>query len=125
MPKTFAFKLTAAQRQGLRDYWRIYAACHGEIAAELRRMAAKKPEIAVMLKISGGKEAEEGYEMLQSAVLDGAWQPYLTRLKEHGMEYARLGIGFEVWFEIISAYRRLILPHLLQAYGQAAGGTLA
>src|SRR4030095_9071840 len=45
------------------------------------------------------------------------WAPYLTNLQQQGMNYARSGLSFRAWFELIAAFRRYMMPHLVTAYG--------
>ncbi len=40
----------------------------------------------------------------------------LKNLQRQGMQYAQSGLSFHAWFEIVSAFRKFMRPHLLQAY---------
>jgi signal transduction histidine kinase len=59
------------------------------------------------------QQAIRARELQRAALEEGEWRPYLDDLRRQGAVYARMGIRFSEWFEIIGAYRRVLFPHLL------------
>ncbi|MBN2116625.1 MAG: response regulator [Anaerolineales bacterium] len=125
MSKIAIPKLTPEEKQGLQDYWNVYEAHREEVTAKLQEMASQHAEFKFILQNSTLQpEAEEqarSRELQRKAVLDGDWEPYLKDLQRQGMSYARAGLGFQAWFELVAAFRRYMLPHLVNTYGASAG----
>ncbi|HEX2698192.1 MAG TPA: hypothetical protein VHM28_10830, partial [Anaerolineales bacterium] len=107
-------KFTPEEQKGLQDYWKIYEARRGEITADLTQAARKQAEFKFILQNStstqSAEERAENLEIQRRAILDGKWNPYLKNLQTQGMLYARAGLSFPAWFEIVGLYRKLILP---------------
>ncbi len=113
-------KFTADEQKGLRDYWKVYESNHEQVAADLMRLTIDDPELTIMMQLAAQKKSERpnSFEILRNAVVQGDWKPYLNRLQNQGAEYAQLGLRFGAWFEIMSIYRKSMLPHLQDAYGK-------
>jgi len=122
-------KLTAAEQQGLRDYWEIYEAHYQEISAELGRELAVHPELAPLIRNTNPEKAAEqqrvSLELQRRAILQGEWEPYLSNAETQGAFYAQAGISFKTWFEVVGGFRKHILPFLLSSYGQIPDRLLA
>jgi PAS domain S-box-containing protein len=114
-------QLSPEERQGLRDYWRVYEAHLDEIAAQVAGMASQHPEFKYILQQQASQpnpdEQSRNREIQRNAVLHDDWEPYLKNLQQQGMNYARGGLSFHAWFELIGAFRTYTLPHLVNAYG--------
>jgi PAS domain S-box-containing protein len=116
-------ELTPDQKQGLQDYWKVYEAHREEIAARLVEMMAQHPEFQPILQNTPQPSAEQqarNLEIQRNAVLHQDWEPYLTNLRQQGMIYAQGKLSFRAWFELIGAFRKHLMPHLVNAYGDSA-----
>ena len=117
-------KLTQEERHGLRDFWHVHEAHLAEINASIMEMASQHPELKIILQNQSAKPtAEQQAEALaiqRNAVLHNDWEPYLKNLQQQGMMYARAGISLRVWYELIAAYRKLMMPHLVATYSDSA-----
>jgi len=113
--------MITADREALRDYWQAYETHRDEVTAEIEKIAAAHPEFSALVRsMSPQQLAEQNrrtWELQRRAVIDGEWEPYLADLETQGATYAQMGIGFAAWFELISAFRKLLVPHLHTAYG--------
>ncbi|HEY5952506.1 MAG TPA: STAS domain-containing protein, partial [Kofleriaceae bacterium] len=49
----------------------------------------------------------------RAAALDGNWAPYLEDLRAQGMNYAKMGVSFVAWYDIIAIYRELVRQKLV------------
>jgi PAS domain S-box-containing protein len=120
--KFFLPQLGVEEQQGLQDYWDIYEAHREQIDADLMRFAIQIPEFkSIMENPSFQQTAEQqqtSRERQRRAVYEGAWEPYLENLWEQGRQYAQAGIPFRSWFELVSAFRRLVRPHILDAFSK-------
>jgi len=123
LPKVTIPILTPDEKEGLQDYWRIYEAHREEVTAQLMEMASQHPEFKyIMQNAASQPSAEEqarSRELQLNAVLHNDWEPYLKNLQYQGMGYAQAGLSFHAWFEIVAAFRKFLMPHLLNSYGQS------
>lgn len=119
--KVNAPKLTPQEKQGLQDYWKVYEIHREEINAKLQEMASQHEEFKFILQNTASKPTAEeqarSREFQQNAVLRGDWEPYLKNLQRQGMVYAKTGLSFRAWFELVSAFRMYVLPYLVNTYG--------
>ena len=123
LPKVNIPQLSPEEQQGLQDYWRVYEAHREEITAQIAEMALKHPEFKFILQNPAAQPTEEqrarNVEIQRNAILYQDWEPYLTNLQQQGMNYARGGLSFRAWFELISAFRRVMMPGLVNTYGDS------
>ena len=122
VPEIKTPRLTAEERQALQDYWRVYEPHREEIAVQLLEMARQHPEFKIILQNQASRpptaeEQARSADLQRNAVLHNDWEPYLRSLQQQGMNYARGGLTFHAWFELIGAFRQALLPHLVSAYG--------
>lgn len=106
-------------RRDLATYWavhdRVNDAVRESVQAELRADPALRP---IVDAAPGDGQASERLRTLAArAVEDGDWDPYLRELRSQGATYARMGLAFADWFRVTTAYRRHVVPHLIEAYG--------
>ena len=123
LPKVTVPQLSPEEKQGLQDYWTAYEAHREEISAQIAEMALKHPEFKSILQNPAAQPTEEqrarNLEIQQNAVLHQDWEPYLTNLQQQGMNYARGGLSFQAWFELISIFRSVMMPCLVKTYGDS------
>jgi PAS domain S-box-containing protein len=116
-------KLTPDQRQGLQDYWKVYEAHRDEITLRVLEMASQHPEFKFILQDPAAQRTAEeqarNHEIQRNAILHNDWEPYLKDLQQQGMNYARAGLSFHAWFELVSAFRKYAMPRLANAYGDS------
>ena len=121
LPKISSPTLTPEEKQGLQDYWKVYELHREEVTAQLAVMAASHPEFKFILQNAPAPPTEEqqarNLEIQRNAILYQDWDPYLTNLQQQGMNYARGGLSFRAWFELIAAFRKYMMPHLVSEYG--------
>jgi PAS domain S-box-containing protein len=112
--------LSLQEQQGLQDYWQVHEAHLEEINASIREMMGQHPELKNILQNQPSTEQQAASQTIQrNAVLRNDWAPYLQSLREQGMVYARVGVSLRAWFELIGAYRKYLMPHLIATYGES------
>lgn len=125
LPKVTIPQLSPEEKQGLQDYWAVYEAHREEISAKIGEMARKHPEFRFILQNPAAQPTEEqrarNLEVQRNAILYQDWAPYLTNLQQQGMNYARGGLSFRAWFELINVDRRVMMPCLVNVYGGSTG----
>ena len=115
--------LTAEEQQSLKEFWTVYEAHRAEIRAELLEKVGQHPEFKVVLQAEQPQQSPEqermAFDLQRGAIYEGAWEPYLESLRLQGMHYAKTGLSFHAWFEVVSDFRRYMRPHLVAAYGNS------
>ncbi len=123
LPKVSIPNLTPDEKEGLQDYWRIYEAHREEITARLMEMARQHLEFKYIMQNAASQPSAEqqarSRDFQRNAIFHDDWEPYLKNLQLQGMGYAKAGLSFQAWFELIGALRKYTLPHLLNSYGQS------
>src|SRR5687768_3433066 len=123
LPKVTIPNLTPDEKEGLKDYWRIYEAHREEVTEQLILMASQHPEFKYIMQNTdlqpSDEEQSRSHDLQRNAVLQNDWEPYLKNLQRQGMGYAQAGLSFHGWFEIVAAFRKYMMPHFLNSYGQS------
>jgi len=105
-------RLTAEDKEALLAYWRFYEPLADEISEDLRRSLLELPEWAPMIRAMTPEQTIEnerrGQELQRAAIVDGNWTPYLQDLATQGASYARMGVSFLAWYDVIAIYREAI-----------------
>jgi hypothetical protein len=122
LPKITVPELTPDEKQGLQDYWNAYETHREEITPQLLSMASQHPEFKYILQNASAQPTPEeqarNREIQRNAIFHDDWEPYLKNLQRQGMGYAQAGLSFPAWFEIIGAFRKFMVPYLLNAFGE-------
>src|SRR5918992_422823 len=91
-PKVTPPQLSPEEQQGLQDYWTVYDAHRDKITAQLAEMTRKHPEFKSITQNPSAQPTEEqrarNLEIQRNAILHQDWEPYLTNLRQQGMNYA-------------------------------------
>ncbi|MBI3942796.1 MAG: STAS domain-containing protein [Chloroflexi bacterium] len=107
----------------MRDLWQVYDAHYSEISEATARSITDQSEfMPIMRSMSAGQMAEQqraSRELLQAALVNGEWDAYLTNLRLQGAHYARIGISFPGWFELLNAFHKYLIPLLCKTYADA------
>jgi rsbT co-antagonist protein RsbR len=111
-------RLTANDKAAMAVYWEFYEPIADEIDKELRESLLELPEWAPMIKAvpeaQATAQAREGRERQKKAIVGGDWAPYLEDVRAQGVQYARAGVSFVAWYDIIAIYREAIRLRLAQ-----------
>jgi rsbT co-antagonist protein RsbR len=109
-------RLTATDKAAMAVYWEFYEPIADEIDKELRESLLELPEWAPMIKAvpeaQAAAQAREGRERQKKAIVGGDWAPYLEDVRAQGAQYARAGVSFVAWYDIIAIYREAIRRRL-------------
>ncbi len=110
-------RLTAQDKEALAEYWRFFEPISPEINEELRASLLALPEWGPLIRgMSADQIAEQnrlGRERQHKALVDGNWAPYLEDLRTQGVQYARSGVSFVAWYDVIAIYREAIRRRLV------------
>jgi PAS domain S-box-containing protein len=129
LPRFAAPKLSAEEIQGLRDYWDVFESHREEINAQLLQRVGQLPEIQFILQNSALQPSPEqqklNTERQRRAIYEGDWEPYLQNLWKQGRQYAEAGLSFGAWFDLISSFRKMARPYLLESFSESPTRLLA
>jgi PAS domain S-box-containing protein len=54
----------------------------------------------------------------EAAILLDDWLPYIEYQVGQGIGYAKMGLDFSAWYEIVAMFRKFLVPFLLEEYGE-------
>lgn len=113
--------LTPEERAGLALYWEEYDAHFDELQAVILPLVSAMPQFAPLLtsqrKDEMAARSQHSRALMATALRDGDWKRYLDDLRERGATYAKLGIEFSAWFELVSRVQETLLPGVIERYG--------
>jgi rsbT co-antagonist protein RsbR len=110
-------RLTAEDKAAMTAYWQFFEPLADEINAELRESLLALPEWAPIIKGMSEEtmraQNRQSIERQRQAIVDGNWAPYLEDTRAQGTQYARAGVSFVAWYDIIAIYREAIRRRLV------------
>lgn len=111
-------RLTADDKAALSVYWEFYEPIAEEIDRELRESLLGLPEWAPIIKAvpeaQSIEQSRQGRERQKKAIIGGDWAPYLEDVRAQGAQYARGGVSFVAWYDIIAIYREALRRRLVR-----------
>jgi len=109
-------RLTASDKAAMAVYWEFYEPIAEEVDKELRESLLELPEWAPMIKAMSEEQMtaqnKASLDKQRRAIVDGDWAPYLEDTRAQGTQYARAGVSFVAWYDIIAIYREAIRRRL-------------
>ncbi len=107
-------------RRALRLYWELLEANRSAINGAALERAKAIPAFAELLRSMDAAqmavEQERGRALQRAAILEGDWGPYLEDARRQGIRYARMGIEFSAWFELLRVVRVVLGPVMKQHF---------
>jgi rsbT co-antagonist protein RsbR len=111
-------RLTAEDKGALAEYWRFYEPIAADVQREVRESLVNLPEWGAVLRARSQQvEAARNLrslELQRLAFRDDNWQPYLADLREQGVVYAKMGVSFLAWYDLIALYRDTVRRHMIE-----------
>ena len=112
-------RLTQEELSSLQAFWNAYEPHAEETAADVLEAAKKlhefAPALATMNTVENRAREQRSRHLQRLALLDGQWDEYLTDLREQGAGYARMGIPFSGWFQLVSEFRKAVRERIIGA----------
>ena len=111
-------------KAGLSDFWQAYEANYDKITADLLLFCEKLPGLAAAIKSMSQAQLDDqslrSKELLRSAILEGNWQPLIADNRSQGANYAAMGVAFREWFELVGAFQKMVIPHLVTTHSKSS-----
>jgi rsbT co-antagonist protein RsbR len=106
---------TKAQVTDVQRFWEVYDAHFEEINKALAEQLSTEPQLGpLMASITADGMDGQNREVLRDALLNDQWKPYLEALRRRGESYALQGITFRQWINVVSAFRVVLAPFVLE-----------
>lgn len=115
-------KLSQRSRECMKDYWQVMDTHHAEIDAKILEAAVLIPDFhAIVQAMQADKAAmerqnRESRERNRRAFLENDWEPYLRDLHVQGERYAKMGVKYSAWLELIRRYAELVPPYIERTF---------
>ncbi|MCB9233307.1 MAG: hypothetical protein H6581_16740 [Bacteroidia bacterium] len=108
----------------MQAYYCVYEKYLDEISAKARTELMNHPVFGKLIRDIPSEMAEAREkvtrELQKGAIMQDYWEPYINYQIEQGIIYARMGLSFYSWYELVSLVRDYILPYLQREYGTGA-----
>lgn len=108
--------LTPEEKHDLRIYFSFYEKHRDDISDWAEAQLRNHPAWGAILKEMSMEERlsqrKISFTAQHQAIFEENWMPYLTQLNYYGIFYARIGMGFRSWFEVVNLVRRYLKPIL-------------
>jgi signal transduction histidine kinase len=59
-------------------------------------------------------------QLLYNAIYNNDWDPYTEDLIMQGTVYAKMGVTFSMWYEIVAVAKDYLVPYVMKDYGDSA-----
>lgn len=109
-------KVSDSSIRAMRAYWNFYDPLVEEIGLELRTLLSGHRVFGELVRSMPEAvriaQEQKSREIQRAAIFDGQWGPYLAELKTQGATYARAGISFGAWFDVVTALRDAVRRRL-------------
>jgi anti-anti-sigma factor len=109
---------TAEERASLREYWSFYETNFEPIQRDVLAQIEKLPTWGPLMKAMNPAHREEQQKRSMAhqrkALVEDDWKPYLAQLQVEGGQYAKNGVKFSTWFELISVFRSVVRYRMLE-----------
>lgn len=113
-------QLSEDEERSLGLFWRAYEAHRDAVQAGTEEVAREIPDFRALLDEMDPRESEAANArdraLQRAAIEDGEWEPYLAKLRQDGSNYAKMGIRFGAWYELLRAVRGVFADAIDEAY---------
>src|SRR5688572_7061447 len=121
--------MTPEQKRGLLDYWELQRDFSEELNEKVIEVCLKIPEFVPIIKAMPKEMLEknrtESLERSRRAFELGEWEPYFKHLETEGQHYARMGLTFGPWVELIRLYKDVLQPYMVKRFEKDQARLLA
>ncbi|MGZ3699030.1 MAG: hypothetical protein ACXVCH_13130, partial [Bdellovibrionota bacterium] len=111
---------TEEEMKAFRAFWVPHEAHHDEIQRDMLEAIQVIPEFVKLMKSIPPQQMEEqsklSRDLQRAAIHDGRWDDYIQHQRAEGIKYAKMGVAFPLWFEILTSFRRSLAKHITSHY---------
>jgi len=116
--------LSEKEKQEIHAYYVVYEKYSEEFSAKATEDLKDHPVFGKLIR-DIPKEVSEANnkvssELQKDAIINNNWQPYIDYQIAQGITYAKMGLDFRSWYEVIALVRNYLTPYLHKEYGNGA-----
>ena len=116
--------LTKQEKQEIVTYYTVYEKYADEFSKKATEDLKDHPVFGKLIR-DIPKDVSEANDKLsrelqKDAIINNNWQPYIEYQMEQGRAYAKMGLDFKSWYEVVALVRNYITPYLQKEYGSGA-----
>ena len=115
---TSRVRITPDDKAAMLEYWRFFEPLAHQINESLRTSLSALPEWGPLIRATTPSQIAEqerrGQELQRKAIVDGEWAPYLEDLRTQGVQYARMGVTFLAWYDVLAMFRETVRGMLME-----------
>lgn len=104
-----------------RDFHTCYVRHLDTVNDAVMEAARRLPMVARLLATATPEQLAESQatslQQLERALLHADWEPTFVRQRREGATYAAMGVPFQEWFELCTAFERCLVPELIADLG--------
>jgi rsbT co-antagonist protein RsbR len=109
-------------KNGMKLYWAVQEKYEKELndllMVEVLKIADFAPLVKAMTPETQAKQQAESRERSRRAFLHDEWDPYLLEMRKQGETYAKMGVGFAAWVQLLRIYKDIAMPYLVKELGK-------
>lgn len=113
---------TEAEKQSMMAYYTLYKkhrnGFNKQAVEDLKSHPVWAPIIGQMTKEMLDEQNKVSLQLQEDAFVKGKWQPYIQHTTEQGIQYAKMGIDFKEWFDVVALLRKYLLPIIQKEISQ-------
>jgi|GEM_PF-6591416 len=116
--------LSQKEKQEMVAYYTVYEKYADEFSKKATEDLKDHPVLGKLIKdipkdVSAANDKLSS-ELQKDAIVNNNWPPFIEHQIMQGIAYAKLGLDFKAWFEVIVLVRNYLNPYLHQEYGSGA-----
>lgn len=113
--------LSEKEKQEMLSYFTVYEKYEVELARKGAEDLKDHPAygkfiLEIPMEVTALK-TEITNKLKRDAILHNNWRPYVEYQVQQGILYAKMGLDFKSWYEVVTLVKSYIVPYLHQEYG--------
>ena len=113
--------LSESEKKDMLSYYTVYEKYAEDVTERATEDLQDHPVFGTIIS-SVPKEISKARNQLslqlqKDAIVNGNWPPYIEYQVEQGIGYAKMGLDFKSWYEVVALVKDYITPYLIQEYG--------
>ena len=113
--------LSKKERQEIVAYYTVYEKYEQEFSKQATKDLENHPVFGKIIKdipkeVSTANN-KVSRDLQKDAIINDNWQPYIEYQIEQGVTYAKMGLDFKSWYEVVAMARNYLRPYIHKEYG--------
>lgn len=113
--------LSEKEKQEIFAYYSVYEKYVYEISEKGTKELKEHPVFGKLIsgipKEIAAERSKFSRELQKDAIINNNWLPYIEYQTVQGVTYAKMGLDFKAWYEVVVLAKNHIVPYLHKEYG--------